>query len=110
MQTLTLLPVWAWIGISTIFFAGGEYLSKRFALHPGVILALYILCVYALSTLTWLPAIFEEQKLAVIGTIWIIIGLAADLFIGLVMFHEKLDHWQVLGLVFGAVGVVLLSL
>ncbi len=106
----TLIPIWAWIAVSTIFFAVGEYLSKRFALAPSLILALYILCVYLFSTLTWLPAIFEEQKLAVIGTIWIIIGLGADLFIGLVLFRERLDHWQWLGLMFGTVGVVLLSL
>ncbi len=43
MQFVTLLPSWGWLVIASIFFASGEYLSKRFALEPSTIAAGYAL-------------------------------------------------------------------
>ena len=105
-----ILPAWIWLLISVIFFAGGEYLSKQFALTPSISMVAIVVSVYALGSLLWLPAIFQKNQLAITGTLWLLIGLAATVSIGLFVFGERLSLLQTIGLVFAFISVALLSL
>ena len=110
MQILTIIPAWVWLFISAIFFAGGEYLSKHFALAPSINMASLVVVIYSLGVLAWLPAIFQKNQLAITGTIWLLLGLAATVSIGLFVFGERLSILQIIGLVFAFISVALLSL
>jgi len=110
MQIFTVIPAWAWLLLSALCFAGGEYLSKRFALAPSALLAALTVGVYALGTLSWLPAIFQKNQLAITGTIWLLLGLVATVSIGLIVFGEHLSPLQWVGLVFAFISIALLSL
>ena len=110
MQLFTILPSWVWIIVSAVFFAGGEFLSKRFALNPGWSLLILFIVVDVISAMAWLPAIFERNQLSITGVIWSIVSLMATVLVGILVFNEKLTALQTIGLFMGFVAVVLLSL
>jgi hypothetical protein len=103
------MTVLLWTLLAMLCYAGGEYASKRYALHPAW--AFYWLAVlfYWSTTLTWMPVIRRTNTLAVSSTIWNICYFVISIALGVLVFHEKLTSQQVVGLVFGAIAVVLLS-
>ena len=99
-----------WLLVSVGFFAVGEYLSKSWALQPSVNKALLLISMYVAGTIAWLPAIHRGQTISVVGTIWSLLSLITTLFVGIIIFHETLTVTQIVGLCFGVVAVVLLSI
>ncbi len=71
-----------WLVLSALFFAFGEFLSKKFALSPKITLVFLIILVYSLGTLAWLPAILQKNQLSIVGTIWSVMSLLATVLIG----------------------------
>jgi len=110
MQIFTAITFWIWIALSAIFFALGEFISKKFALNPGWTLFVLFIIVDLISATAWLPAIFERSQLSTTGVIWSIVSVAATVLIGVLAFSEKLTLVQCIGLAFGFVSVVLLSI
>ena len=110
MQALTIIPAWVWIAVSAVFFAVGEFFSKKFALSPGWgIFAAFIL-VDIISAAVWLPAIFQKNQLSITGVIWFIVSVMATVAIGVLAFDERLTIIQAIGLGVGAISIALLSL
>jgi multidrug transporter EmrE-like cation transporter len=93
-----------------IFFAGGEFLSKKFALAPGWTIFVFIILVDIASIVTWLPAIFEKNNLSTTGVVWSVLSLLMTALIGILVFGEKVTLIQATGIFFGLVSVTLLSL
>ena len=103
-------PPIVWLVTSGIFFAFGEFFSKKFALHPGMSLMIYLIIVDVVSLLAWIPAIMEKQQLSIIGTLWSVISLVLTVLIGVLVFGEKLNALSIAGIIFAFISVVLLSL
>jgi len=99
-----------WLILSAIFFAIGEFLSKKFALNPNWILVIIILLVYSIGVLFWLPAILQRNSLSIVGTIWSVMSLLATILIGVLIFKEKLSLAGMIGIVFAFAAIILLSL
>lgn len=110
MKYLLSIHYLIWLIISATFFALGEFLSKKFALQPKFIYVIYILIVYSIETLTWLPAILAKNQLSVVGTIWSVLSLLMTVLIGLVVFGEKINCVEAAGIVVAFIAVFLLSL
>ena len=110
MAIFTIIPFWVWIILSAVFFAFGEFLSKKFALNPGWVLFIMFLVVDIISAAAWIPAIFEKSQLSVTGVVWSIVSLMATVLIGILAFDEKLTFTQSVGLATGLVSVIFLSL
>jgi multidrug transporter EmrE-like cation transporter len=100
----------AWLIISALFFAFGEFLSKKFALAPSWEYVVIIIIIYSLGTLAWLPAILQKKQLSIVGALWSVLSLLATVLIGIIIFHEKLNVLVITGIVFGAIAVALLSI
>jgi multidrug transporter EmrE-like cation transporter len=90
MSILTSVPAWIWLVISTIFFAAGEFLSKKFALNPGWSIFGFIILVDIASITAWLPAIFQKNQLSITGVVWSILSLIMTAVIGILVFGERL--------------------
>jgi hypothetical protein len=60
MKFLLSINYLVWLVLSAIFFAFGEYLSKKFALNPRFYYVVAVIVVYSLGTLAWLPAILQK--------------------------------------------------
>ena len=109
MKIPSALPTFVWLLISAIFFAVGEYLSKKFAIQPGWKNLIMVCSAYLLGTLAWLPAIMKTNQLASTGTAWLLLSLMATLAIGLGIFHEKVNSYQVAGIVLAVIALILLN-
>ncbi|OGG56788.1 hypothetical protein A3D71_01135 [Candidatus Kaiserbacteria bacterium RIFCSPHIGHO2_02_FULL_55_20] len=110
MKFLFFFPYIAWLILSALFFAFGEYLSKKFALAPSFSYVALIVGIYALGTLAWLPAILQKNQLSIVGAIWSVMSLLATVVIGVAIFGEHLNTLAIIGLVLGFLSILLLSL
>lgn len=99
-----------WLILSAIFFAIGEFLSKKFALSPRLSWVLLILLAYFLGTMAWLPAILQKNQLSIVGVMWSVMSLLATLLIGIIIFQEKLSIIGIIGIILAIISVVLLSI
>ena len=99
-----------WLVLSALFFAVGEFFSKKFALGPRFVLVLLILLAYILGTLAWLPAILQKNSLSIAGTIWSVMSLFATVLIGVLVFEERLNFIGILGMILAVISIVLLSI
>lgn len=99
-----------WLLISSMFFALGEFLSKKFATTPSWTYVSLVLLAYSMGVLAWLPAILQKNQLAVVGTMGSVLSLSTTIFIGVVVFGESLSMVNIVGLCLGAFAVFLLSL
>lgn len=104
MRVFLGIPAFAWLLMSVVFFAIGEYLSKRWALKPGVGGAVLTVLAYAVGSLLWLPAILQRNQLVIMGRIWLLLATIGSMGVGLFIFHEKLSpvHWIGVALSIGA--------
>lgn len=110
MKFLLSINYLVWLALSGIFFAVGEFLSKKFALNPKLALVAGILAIYSLGVLAWLPAILQKNQLSIVGAIWSVLSLLATVLIGLLIFGEKLSAVGVVGVIMAVIAVALLSL
>ena len=110
MNLISSIPVIGWLIISALFFAGGEFLSKKFALSPNLIYVVWIAILYMLCSLAWLPAILQKNQLAIVGSIWSVLTLLVTVLIGVLVFHEKLGTIGIIGIFFAFIAVALLSM
>lgn len=110
MSIVLAVPAWTWLFISALFFAGGEFLSKKWAMHPSTLGLCLTMGSYACSSLLWLPALFHKNELAVMGTGWLLLATVATVLIGFFVFSEALSAKQMVGLSLSAAALVMLSL
>lgn len=99
-----------WLVLSAIFFACGEFFSKKFALNPKASLVAWVLTAYILGTLAWLPAILQKKELSIVGAIWSVMSLLATVLIGTVLFSEKISVVGIAGIITAFIAIVLLSI
>ena len=100
LAQLLKIPAVGWLILSALFFAGGEYLSKVWANGPTVKATVFVVIMYALGTLAWLPALLHRNELAIMGTAWLLLATVATVSIGVFVFGESLSgaHWTGIGL------------
>ena len=110
MQWLLSIHYLIWILISSVFFALGEFLSKKFALNPSLPYVFLVVMTYAVGTLTWLPAILQKNQLSIVGTIWSVISLMSTVLIGAVIFGEKINATGIAGIFVAIIAIILLSI
>ena len=108
-ELLLKIPALAWLVLSALFFAGGEYLSKTWATQPSINKTIFVVLCYALGTLTWLPAMLHKNQLAVMGTIWLLLATIATIVIGVFVFHESLNTLNWIGIILAIFALFLLS-
>ena len=99
-----------WLVLSALFFAVGEFWSKKFAITPKVSYVILVVMIYALGTLAWLPAILQKNSLSIAGTIWSVMSLFATVLIGVLLFGEKLTAVGIVGMIVAVIAIVLLSI
>lgn len=103
------LPPWGWLSLSVAFYAVGEYISKTWANSPTTLEVICVMAASALSALLWLPALFSENRLALMGTSWLVLATATTVILGVVVFGERLSAVQWGGVIFAIVAFILLS-
>jgi len=110
MKFLLSINYLIWLVLSALFFAAGEFFSKKFALNPKLTIVAYILLMYIFGTLAWLPAILQKNQLSIVGAIWSVMSLLATVLIGVLLFGERLNMIGLAGIVAAFIAIILLSL
>ena len=110
MKFLLSINYMVWLVASALFFAFGEFMSKKFAFNPKFSYVILIVIIYSLGTLAWLPAILQTNSLSIVGTIWSVLSLLATVPIGVLIFGEKLSILGIIGAVMAVLSVTLLSI
>lgn len=98
-----------WLILSALFFAAGEFLSKKFALNPNFTLVVIIIITYSIGVLLWLPAILQKNQLSIVGVMWSMLSLLSTILIGVLIFGEKLSIIGIIGIIFAFISIILLS-
>jgi multidrug transporter EmrE-like cation transporter len=98
-----------WLLISMIFYAGGEFFSKKFALSPKVSSVIFLLLFYAFGALAWLVALHGKDELADVGATWAVLSMLVTVTIGIFIFKERLNIYGITGIFLAAAAIFLLS-
>ena len=65
---------------------------------------------YMVGTWLWLPALKAGKNLATTGITWSVMSAAATVGIGILLFHEKLNAYNYVGLLLSVLGLALLQI
>lgn len=99
-----------WLILSSLFFVGGEFWSKKFALDPKISFVILVLITYGVADLLWLPAILQKNQLSIVGVMWSVMSLTLTLLMGVLIFKEHLSLTGILGIITAFVSIILLSI
>ena len=95
--------------LSAFFYAGGEYLSKIWAINPTVGISLQVVMFYSMAALTWLPALLHKNQITIIGATPLLLATVAGVVIGCFVFNESLTSMHWLGVGLACIAMLLLS-
>jgi len=99
-----------WLFLSVFAFGTGEYLSKKWSLSPSPILAFILVFPYMIGTWIWLPALKAGKSLATTGITWSVMSAMTTVGIGMLLYHEKINWHNFIGLLFSVCGLALLQI
>jgi len=109
LDRLKVIPALGWLLMSAFAFSGGEFLSKKWGQNPGWLLTVAVVTAYAVGSCLWLPALLHKNELARMGTLWYLLTTPMTVFLGVVIFHEKMTNGQWAGIALALVALWLLS-
>jgi multidrug transporter EmrE-like cation transporter len=99
-----------WLMLSILFEVLGDIGVKIASGNGGIIAwGLTMLC-YNAMLVAWFMAIQRAKLITIPGTIWLTCGQLALIIVGCGLFKEHLSHWQMIGIVFALISLILLSL
>lgn len=103
------VPVGVWLTASAIAVVAGDYAAKRWSLDRGGLLFWSAVVCYGLASQFYLPTLLRHGLITT-SIVWVILSTAGFLILGTIVFHEHLRHHQWLGVIFGVVSILLLSI
>lgn len=98
-----------WLLVSIFFYAYGEYLSKIWAFRPTFWMTCWVIFIYAMGGVGWLPAIYQRNEIAVMGTLWVVLATISTVIVGTGILHEPLSWSQWIGVVLAVISCVLIA-
>ena len=105
-----MLKILAWLSLSAVFYAFGEYFSKKYAIDLNTKWAIYTVLAFTGQALLWLKAFKHDGRLIIISTISGVICLLVTFLVGYFIFNERISPINYIGLICAALAVILLSL
>ena len=108
LNIVSRLPVMVLILMSASAVVFGDYLAKSWSVSQRGWLFLGAFIAYGLSSIFYVPTLLRES-LVITSLLWVVISTLGFLLIGLVLFREHLTFGQWVGVVFGVVALVILS-
>lgn len=103
------VPVMGLLVMSAVSVILGDLFGKLWSQKPSPLLFLLALTAYLLSGWFYLPTL-RRESLVLTSVIWTVISTTGFLAIGLLLFHESLSPLQGIGVVFGVISLILLSI
>jgi multidrug transporter EmrE-like cation transporter len=104
------MRMYLWLMLSVMLNVLGEYYCKLWANRPAWALALVACVLYGLSGITWLPVLLHKNQISTMAVIWFLLAIIFTFLLGTVYFHEKVNGFNVAGVLLAIVAVVFLSM
>lgn len=102
------VPVLLLLVLSATSVVVGDYFGKKWSIEQRSMWYAIAFLGYAGSSLFYLPTLLREG-LVTTSIVWSLLSIIGFLFIGLVVFHEKLNGLQTIGVGFGVIALIILS-
>lgn len=103
------LPVIVLLIISSIGVISGDFFAKYWSIKQKAIFFVLAVLGYLVSSFFYIPTLLREG-LVITSIIWSLLSIIGFLFIGLIIFHEKLTVIQYVGVFIGILALIILSL
>lgn len=108
-KILPSLPVWILLILSSIGVITGDYFAKLWSINTKTIFLILAFAGYLTSSFFYVPSLLKEG-LVVTSIIWSLLSIVGFLFVGLVIFRESLNAWQIAGVCVGLISLVILTI
>jgi multidrug transporter EmrE-like cation transporter len=108
-KILPSLPVWVLLVLSSIGVIVGDYFAKLWSINTKTLFLVITFLGYLSSSFFYIPALLKEG-LVVTSIIWSLLSMVGFLVIGLLIFKETLNTWQVVGVCLGLISLVVLTI
>lgn len=95
--------------IAMIAYGIGEYTSKKYTDTGNTKFILLSFIFFNIMTSMWLPALQQKSHLIMLSTSWLVFELIVALMVGLFILGEKLNPYNIGGLILAIVAIYLLS-
>lgn len=102
------LPVPLLLTLAVTGVVAGDFFAKYWSVHRQPHLFLLALLGYLASGLFYTPTLLKKG-LVVTSITWTVASLIGFLIIGIVIFGEHLSAWQVVGVAFGVMSLLILA-
>ena len=106
MNKLTVI----WFFIAMFIYAIGMYISKLYSIKPCSLYYYSPVIIFIFVSLCWMNALKTTQQMAIFGSIWNITCLLITVLISIVVFKENVSLVKYIGILFGTIAIILLSL
>jgi multidrug transporter EmrE-like cation transporter len=109
MNTFNSIPVLVLLFLSATSVIMGDYFAKSWSQNQSNLFLILSLLGYFLSGVFYIPTLLRDNLITT-SIIWSLLGIIGFLFIGFIIFKETLSSLQLVGLFFGIISLLLLSL
>ena len=103
------LPMYLLLVLSATGVVAGDYFAKKWSIDQKTSYLLLAFFGYFSSSFFYLPTLLKEG-LIITAVIWVLLSTIGFLFIGIVIFKESLNLFQILGVGLGVVAIILLAI
>ncbi len=109
VELLQKLPVWLLLILSASSVIAGDFFAKYWSIHLRSVFYFLAIASYMLSGFFYIPTLLREG-LIVTSVIWSVLSIVGFLVIGLLIFKETLSTVEIVGVLFGVISLVILSI
>jgi len=105
------LPLWFWfLLLLVVFELIADIFAKQFGLTGRIIFGIFSILAYVLANLAWLLSLRSGAELSKGSIIFSALSGAGAVLIGLLVYHEKVNMYQLIGVLLGITAIVFLSI
>lgn len=106
-----MLPSWLWfILVLVAFELIADIFAKQFAISGKVIFGVLAILGFVLANLAWLFSLRNGAELGKGSILFSALSGIGAVLLGLVLYHEKVNRYQLIGLVLGIAAIIFLSI
>ena len=106
-----LLPTWLFFLLLLVAFELiADVLAKQFGVTGKLIFGVLAILGYVLANIAWLISLRNGAELSKGSVIFSALSGIGAILIGLLMYHEKANPYQLIGLALGVAAIVFLSI
>jgi multidrug transporter EmrE-like cation transporter len=105
------LPAWLWLVLLLVTFELlADIFAKQFGNTGKIVFGVLAILGYVLANLAWLFSLRTGAELSKGSVIFSALSGVGAVLLGLLVYHEKVSGYQLVGLILGCLALIFLSL